>query len=186
MAKGDSRNAQAWVDAGMRALVAGGIGAVRVEQLAIDLTVTKGSFYWHFDDRAALLTAMLTWWERVATRQVIEQVDAGRGDARERLRRLVAICTTGEGDRIESAVRAWGANDAAAKEVIARVDEERERFVAALFRELGLSAAQARHRARILYITLVGAFAWSAHGGEALSRETWRTLVNLLLSPSPA
>ena len=44
-----------WIDAGLRALAAGGPDAVRIEPLARALGVTKGGFYWHFDDRWALL-----------------------------------------------------------------------------------------------------------------------------------
>ena len=36
---------------------------MRVENLARDLKVTKGSFYWHFKDRKHLLEALLREWE---------------------------------------------------------------------------------------------------------------------------
>ena len=41
-----------------------GIEAVRVELLARDLNVSKGSFYWHFRDRNDLLERLLDDWER--------------------------------------------------------------------------------------------------------------------------
>jgi AcrR family transcriptional regulator len=44
-----------WIGAGLDALATGGPEAMRVEALAQALGVTKGSFYWHFDDRGALL-----------------------------------------------------------------------------------------------------------------------------------
>ena len=44
-----------WVEAARSAMVEGGIDAVAVEPLARRLGVTKGSFYWHFKDRRALL-----------------------------------------------------------------------------------------------------------------------------------
>ena len=37
-----------WLRAARLALLHGGVEAVRVERLARDLHVTKGSFYWHF------------------------------------------------------------------------------------------------------------------------------------------
>jgi AcrR family transcriptional regulator len=52
-----------WLRAGRRALHHGGPDAVRVEPLAQQLGVTKGSFYWHFADRNALLDALITEWE---------------------------------------------------------------------------------------------------------------------------
>ena len=52
-----------WMRAGRMALLTGGPAAVRVERLATDLGVTKGSFYWHFADRGELLEALLREWE---------------------------------------------------------------------------------------------------------------------------
>ena len=41
-----------------------GIRAVAVESLARDMGVTKGSFYWHFPNRDALLEQSLLRWEK--------------------------------------------------------------------------------------------------------------------------
>src|SRR3954451_4287029 len=95
-----------WIDAGLRALAAGGPEAVRIEPLAQTLGVTKGGFYWHFDDRRALLEEMLDTWERAGVDEVIERVESGGGDARAKLRRLSAIAgSSGERLRIDLAVR---------------------------------------------------------------------------------
>jgi AcrR family transcriptional regulator len=53
-----------WLQAGLDALRKGGVGAVRVERLGAGLELTKGSFYHHFRDRAALLDALLEFWSR--------------------------------------------------------------------------------------------------------------------------
>ena len=41
-----------------------GLAAVAVEPLAARLGATKGSFYWHFRNRDAMLEAALQRWER--------------------------------------------------------------------------------------------------------------------------
>jgi len=61
-------------------LAAGGPDGVRIESLAHALGVTKGGFYWHFDDRQALLAEMLDRWERASTDEVIERVESKGGD----------------------------------------------------------------------------------------------------------
>ena len=85
-----------WIEEGLRALAGGGPDAVRIEPLARALGVTKGGFYWHFDDRRALLDEMLDSWERVQIDEVIERVERDGGDARAKLRRLFAIASSGE------------------------------------------------------------------------------------------
>ncbi|HUF50410.1 MAG TPA: TetR family transcriptional regulator, partial [Longimicrobiales bacterium] len=52
-----------WLAAAAAALTRGGVEAVKVEALARDLAITKGSFYWHFADRPALLASVLDQWE---------------------------------------------------------------------------------------------------------------------------
>src|SRR5580700_7620253 len=52
-----------WLRSARLALLTGGVEAVRVEKLARDLRVTKGSFYWHFKDREELLELLLREWE---------------------------------------------------------------------------------------------------------------------------
>src|SRR5258708_8522410 len=63
-----------WIEEGLRALAAGGPDAVRIESLAQALGVTRGGFYWHFDDRRALLDEMLDTWERAPTAEAIERL----------------------------------------------------------------------------------------------------------------
>src|SRR6266545_111834 len=103
-----------WIDQGLRALAAGGPDAVRIEPLARALGVTKGGFYWHFEDRRALLDEMLDAWERRSVDEVIEQVEAGGGDARAKLRRLSGIASASdEVLRIDLAIRDWSRRDKA-------------------------------------------------------------------------
>src|SRR5215210_5544085 len=97
-----------WIQEGLRALAAGGPNAVRIEPLAKALDVTKGGFYWHFDDRRALLEELLDTWERLSVDQVIERVESEGGDARAKLRRLSALAASSDEPlSIDLAVRDW-------------------------------------------------------------------------------
>src|ERR687897_2806346 len=97
-----------WIEEGLRALAKGGPDTVRIELLARALGVTRGAFYWHFDDRRALLEEILDTWERVGVDEVIERVESDGGDARAKLRRLFAIAASGdEVLRTDLAVRDW-------------------------------------------------------------------------------
>jgi AcrR family transcriptional regulator len=125
-----------WIDEGLRALAGGGPDAVRIETLAKALGVTKGGFYWHFDDRRALLEEMLDTWERVSVDEVIERVEGEGGDARAKLRRLFALASSGEGPellRIDLAVRDWARRDQTVAERLRRIDNRRMDYMRSLF-----------------------------------------------------
>ncbi len=61
-----------------------------VEPLAARLGATKGSGYWHFANRADLVTATLNRWEQDHTAAVIAQIEHG-GTPTERLRELLFL-----------------------------------------------------------------------------------------------
>ena len=146
-----------WTEAGLAALAAGGPDAVRVELLAKALGVTKGSFYWHFRDRQALLDAMLDTWEETFVDQAIEAADRGGGDGRTRLRRLFRAA--GEREEIldlELSVRDWARREQAVAERVTRVDNRRLAYLRPLFTEFCDDAADVEGRCLIVLTLFVG------------------------------
>ncbi|MGW1049269.1 TetR/AcrR family transcriptional regulator [Streptomyces sp. NPDC002521] len=126
-----------WIEEGLRALVAGGPEAVRIEVLAQALGVSKGGFYGYFRNRDALLTEMLDTWEYEVAESVIEQVESGGGDARARLERLFGIVAVADGPvrgvNADIAIRDWARRDAAVAERLRRVDNCRMNYLRSLF-----------------------------------------------------
>ena len=179
-----SLSQEAWIAAAFDALAEGGMDAIRVEPLAGRLGVTKGSFYHHFDTRRSLHVAMLDAWERRGTTEIIEDVDAGASTPADRLRRLAHRAMEPEptNDAIENAIRAWAANDEVAAAAVARVDERRLAYTAALLRSTGMTAARARRRARLFYRVLIGEYVWRSSGGPTTTSAEIDDAVDLLLT----
>ena len=175
---------EAWLAAGFEALAAGGVDALRVEPLAERLGVTKGSFYHHFGNRRALHEAMLDAWERRGTTDIIVDVDAVDSTPADRVRHLAhrTMRPAPTNDAIENAIRAWAVTDDVAAAAIARVDERRLAYTAALLRSVGMSPAQARRRARLLYRILIGEFVWRSSGGPTATRADIDDAVDLILA----
>lgn len=161
-----------------------GIDKVRVELLAKDLGVSKGSFYWHFQDRAALLTAVLAAWEQDATLAIIDEIEAGGGDSPARLRRLMhrVFRTPVQVDLLESALRAWATHDPQAQRVVKRVDRQRIDYVKRLLVDTGIEPREAKRRADLLYRALIGEFIVRSYGGQGLAAKTLEALHALLVS----
>jgi AcrR family transcriptional regulator len=177
-------DADAWVQAAFDALADGGVDAVRVEPLAKALGITKGSFYWHFADRRALLDAMLEAWMqgRVAA---IRQQAALRGPPAAVLRELAELYTRNANARglaIELAIRTLGRADDAAAKAVRGVDRERLAHVGDLFAALGWPRGEAQARAALFYSYLFGQSLLDPQAVPAAVREK---AVEALLTASP-
>ncbi|MFT5582625.1 MAG: AcrR family transcriptional regulator [Cognaticolwellia sp.] len=176
-----------WVRAALRSLSEGGAKAIRVEALARDLGVTKGSFYHHFKNRDAVLYAAFDAWRELATLAIIEAVNAG---SEEPALRLEALCqaaffsTLGE-ERVEAAIRDWAAQDPEIASQLAEVDQRRLDYVQGLLQAHGLSPQSAMERSQILYRCLIGNSVWRRQSGPALTESALRELLALLLSRPP-
>ena len=158
-----------WIDAGLRALSAGGPDAVRVEALAQSLGVTKGGFYWHFTDRRALLDEMLHTWERAGVDEVIERVEGGGGDGRAKLRRLSGLAgSNSETLRIDLAVRDWSRRDKRVAKRLTRVDNRRMDYLRSLFSAFCPDENDVEVRCMLFYSLWIGShFIAADHGSRS-------------------
>lgn len=126
-----------WLRAARLALLHGGPAAVRVEKLARDLKVTKGSFYWHFRHREALFEALLREWEE--EKELLEEALAKRdlrralADFFAELSRRVVLSERGESPS-DAAIFAWAS---VSPRVAARANREERRRIELLKRLTG-------------------------------------------------
>src|SRR5574343_1380090 len=148
-----------WIDAAIDVLASEGIAGLRIEVLAKRCGVTKGSFYWHFRDRQALLDAVLERWREGRIRD-IEKTTAGLPGAEvEQLHHVIEIYGANrnrKGIAIELAVRDWARHDAQAAVVVEAVDLYRLECTQRLFIAKGMSEADAKSRSLLLYACVFG------------------------------
>jgi AcrR family transcriptional regulator len=180
--RGNRLSALDWLDAALEIFERDGVEAVRIEPLARKLNVSRGSFYWHFRDRAALLRDLLARWEVRETARIIEIVEAGGGSAAVRLLRLLETCARDEG-RLEMALRNWANSDAQARNAVAQVDLRRTQYLAALLVEHGLEPEQAEKRSRVAYAAWLGEYTRPQTSSVAERMADMRCLHGLVLTP---
>ncbi|CAN5733557.1 TetR/AcrR family transcriptional regulator [soil metagenome] len=143
-----------WCYGALRQIAAGGPDSVSVEGLARDLGVTKGSFYWHFADRAALISSALEYWAEAATDRTID--DLGRiTDPRRRLRALFRTAATDDRSRLD-VMLATSTGDPGVAMVVERVTGMRLRFLVDAYCELGWSRTTAERQSLIAYAAYIG------------------------------
>jgi AcrR family transcriptional regulator len=155
-----------WIEQGLRALAAGGPDAVRIESLAQALGVTKGGFYWHFDDRQALLDEMLDTWERASIDEVLQRVESEGGDARRKVRRAGALTFSRRLLPIDLAVRDWSRRDETVAERLRRVDNRRMDYLRVQFATFCPDAADVEARSMLAFSLGIGNHFIAADHGE--------------------
>lgn len=144
-----------WAQAALDQIAELGVASVAVEPLARRLGVTKGSFYWHFPSRDALLQAALERWEKVEQETVFGSLEKVP-DPRERLRALFQVVAHEATSHIIYSELLKALDHPIVAPVIGRVSQRRFDYLTASFRQAGLSRTEAQHRARLAYAAYVG------------------------------
>ncbi|HEX2313084.1 MAG TPA: helix-turn-helix domain-containing protein [Thermomonospora sp.] len=169
-----------WIEAGLRALAAGGPAAVRVEALAKSLGVTKGGFYGYFADRNALLEEMLDTWERESVDDVLARVEREGGDVEARMRTAGTLANDERLLQIDLAVRDWARRDPVVAERLRRVDNRRMDFLRSLFRERFTDEAEIEARCILAFSLVVGNHFLAADHGGRTREEVYERAVSLV------
>jgi AcrR family transcriptional regulator len=170
-----------WLRAALDAFAQGGVDAVRIVPLAQTLGVTRGSFYWHFADRDALLLRLLQTWSQWQTDDIILQVERTGGAASERLLHLLETCARDEG-RIDMALRAWAQSDETARKVVAEVDRKRIAYLAQLLSAAMSSDNGVATKARVAYAAWLGEYTGAAPASVETRLANMRCLHAMLLN----
>ena len=178
-----------WIEAATEVLVDHGIDSVRVDVLAQQLQVTRGSFYWHFRDRAELLRRVLQAWRERATEQLTRRLERARDDPRDQVRDLISLPFRGRSAvraaRIELAIRAWARRDAMARAFVDEADAARIGYIAQVFSSLGFAIGEARARAFLLYSYEVAESLLCTSGSAAQRQDRALLVERLLQLPLP-
>lgn len=177
-----------WIAAAFRRLGREGIAAVRVEAVARELGVSKGSFYWHFTDLSDLRRRMLDHWHRQASARILAMADAAGEGARERLSRLMELATSDldapyGGYAAEAAIRDWARNDPEAAEAQQRADALRLGYLQGLF--AGAGASDPNRAARLVLMCYTGAIHLGTGDRGQLAGDLKALLAALLDRPEP-
>jgi AcrR family transcriptional regulator len=116
-----------WTNTALDAMARDGLRAVAVEPLAERLGATKGSFYWHFRDRNALIEAAAEEWERADTDVPLAQLETV-SDLRERYAATVRWMTGSERNIRIFLVMLWNADHPAIGPAAERILTKRIAF----------------------------------------------------------
>lgn len=148
---------------------------MRVERLARDLHVTKGSFYWHFRDREELLELLLREWEQELANDIIPRLRGRRGKEAllSLLQLLVKRVPLGDQGILPSdaAIFTWAAVSPEVARRVNRAERQRVRLLKRIIGDL--------HLVETLYLVWLGFVARGQRAPE--SRKTFPKIARMML-----
>ena len=147
-----------WLKAAVEILLESGVENVKIATLSKRLNLSRTSFYWFFNDREALLAALVHTWKENNTGNIIKQAEA-YADSLAEATLNVFDCWLDEelfDSRFEFAVRSWSLQS---NEILAEVhsaDQQRLDALTAMFKRYGFNDIAADVHARTLYLVQIG------------------------------
>lgn len=171
-----------WLKHGLLTLSQQGHEGLKADTMAKTLNVSRGSFYWHFENLNCFKTALHAYWCERTTRQIIEDMDAHVTQER----RLETLMRTafGSNSDLERSMRAWAAQNDGAADAVRKVDDERLNYLTTLLVDAGVGLPAASHRAIFIYRAYLGRVMTPELDTDGSSDDALRELLALLVPPN--
>jgi len=149
-----------WLRTALEIFIGEGIDAVRITRLADELKVTRGSFYWHFRNRADLLHSLVSYWKDKNTAAIIESVAPAASLADGILRFFETCVDAARFDpRLDLALREWARRSDSIRQLVDAEDAARIDALREFYQRFDYPLPQALIRARVLYYAQIGFYA---------------------------
>jgi len=150
-----SLNPADWEIATLDVIAHQGVSAVAVENIAKELGVTKGSFYWHFSNRKDLIVAALKRWQE-DDHLVIKEKIWSISDAHERLKAWFLLSAQPlQSHLIYATLLADRQHDFVAK-ALKEVTLERLSYLQQSYQDIGHDENTSKQKALLAYSVYVG------------------------------
>ncbi len=130
-----------------------GESKLRIDRLVEAIGVTKGSFYWHFENRADFVHSLAEYWEHWSTDSVIEELDGAADDPKTVLLKIHEIVSRDDLVRYDLVMRAWATHEPEVARIVKSVDRTRFEFVRRQFQRLGYRGRELDVRTRAFVVT---------------------------------
>ncbi|MEM8871379.1 MAG: TetR/AcrR family transcriptional regulator [Pseudomonadota bacterium] len=181
--KQDTLSETDWLDLALVELRSHGYGALKAQRLAKKLAVTRGSFYYHFENLNEFHTAVVAHWAKRTSTPLIKNLSSRAAPA-EALNDLL-LQTLRSGEHLERAMRSWATVHRHVAAEVDKVDAVRVAFAKDLLLQCGVPAVDAAARARLLYWAAIGRLMMPFPEECRLSDAEIVGISTLVMSPLP-
>ena len=138
-----------WLEKALEVLESDGLDEVKIERLARELKVSRSGFYWHFENRQALIRSMIEYWGAKFTSVVSTNRKLINASPKERLYKIMKMILEHKLTRYEIPMRACAEKDPVAMELVNRIYQERLDFLRSTFSEMGFEGEDLEMRTHL-------------------------------------
>lgn len=130
-----------------------GESELRIDRLVKAIGVTKGSFYWHFENRLEFVHSLAEYWKRWSTDRVITEIGDSLPEPKATLRKIHEIVSREDLIRYDLVMRSWATHEPEVARAVDSVDRTRSAFVRHQFERLGFRGQELEMRTRTFVVT---------------------------------
>lgn len=153
-----------WLLKALEIFVEEGIDSIRITRLANELSVTRGSFYWHFQNREDLIDSLVSFWKDKNTAAITDSV-AQASNLADGIFGFFEICIDDSqfDPRLDLALREWARRSTEIRALLDSEDATRIEALRQFYLRFDYPMPQALIRARVLYYSQIGFYALGTH-----------------------
>ncbi|MBZ9759075.1 TetR/AcrR family transcriptional regulator [Mesorhizobium sp. ESP6-5] len=176
---------EAWIAAARKVLEKHGIGEVKIDRLAKQFKVTRGSFYFHFTSLADLRDGLLQEWRDINCEPFWAMREMQNIDGLQFFTDIVHVWVDEApfSPLLDLAVRDWSRTSKKLAQEVKDIDDLRIELLTRSFRAMGYPEDESLVRARITYFHQIGQYALSFKEDPAVRRSYQPLFGEVLLGP---
>jgi AcrR family transcriptional regulator len=173
-----------WLQAGYTVLAEQGVRALKVETLCRQAGVTRGSFYWHFDDMDSYRAALVESWNTFLEQDRRSLIELESLPPRERLSAMMTELISSQHWTLERAMREWARTDPVAAASVREADAYVVRAVTKAYADYGFRPDDAKLRAELTFAAGIGLLHLIGSPAQAQSIAQHERFLDLMLAES--
>ncbi|OBF63670.1 TetR family transcriptional regulator [Mycobacterium sp. 852002-50816_SCH5313054-b] len=182
MARSPRLSVETWLEAGYALLAEDGVRALKVDRLCQQAGVTRGSFYWHFEDMDSYRAKLVESWNTFLDKDRQSLSDLEALPPRKRLSAMMIALVSPQHWMLERAMREWARTDPVAAANIRAADRRLLRTVTKAYADYGFSPADAKLRAELTFAAGIGLLHLAGSAAEAQKAAQHERLLDLMLA----
>lgn len=149
---------EVWLEAAYESLLESGVDTVKIQPLAKKLNLSRTSFYWFFEDREALLRALIARWREKNTGNIVKQTEAYAETVAEAMLNLFDCWLDRDlfDSPLEFAVRSWALQSPDILAEVQNADLIRLDAIKRMLVRFGCDDTPADVHSRTVYLVQIG------------------------------